>query len=79
MGTLEAQMDAKRLVEFGDERRGQLTQMAEDLPLFTASAPKPAAPSALEALLSALRPDELSPKEALEFLYKLKALIDKRG
>jgi DNA mismatch repair protein MutS len=60
------------------ERRGQLTQMAEDLPLFTASAPKPAAPSALEALLSALRPDELSPKEALEFLYKLKALIDKR-
>ena len=61
------------------ERRGQLTQMAEDLPLFTASAPKPAAPSALEALLSALRPDELSPKEALEFLYKLKALIDKRG
>src|ERR1700689_2395530 len=61
------------------ERRGQLTQMAEDLPLFTASAPKPAAPSALEALLSSLRPDELSPKEALEFLYKLKALIDKRG
>ncbi|HXM85748.1 MAG TPA: DNA mismatch repair protein MutS [Stellaceae bacterium] len=61
------------------ERRGQLTQMAEDLPLFTASAPKLAAPSALEALLSSLRPDELSPKEALEFLYKLKALIDKRG
>jgi DNA mismatch repair protein MutS len=61
------------------ERRGQLIQMAEDLPLFTAAAPKPAAPSALDALLSGLRPDELSPKEALEFLYKLKGLLDQRG
>jgi DNA mismatch repair protein MutS len=61
------------------ERRGQLTRMAEDLPLFTAAAPKPEAPSALDALLSGLRPDELSPKEALEFLYKLKGLLDQRG
>jgi len=30
MGTLEAQMDAKRLVEFGDERRRQLTDTWSD-------------------------------------------------
>jgi len=63
------------------EQRGQLAKLADDLPLFTAAAPaKPAAtaPSALDALLARLRPDELSPKEALEFLYKLKGLLDER-
>ena len=60
------------------EQRGQLAKLADDLPLFTAAAPaKPAAttPLALDALLARLRPDELSPKEALEFLYKLKGLM----
>src|SRR6185369_896088 len=50
----------------------------EDLPLF-AAAPVPAGHShdaALEAVvnsLAALHPDEISPREALEALYKLKA------
>jgi DNA mismatch repair protein MutS len=50
----------------------------EDLPLF-AVAPKPAttsAETALEALvaaLTALHPDEMSPRDALEALYALKA------
>jgi DNA mismatch repair protein MutS len=51
----------------------------EDLPLF-ASAPRPAAsppqPTALDAViaaLAALHPDEMSPREALEALYALKA------
>jgi DNA mismatch repair protein MutS len=51
----------------------------EDLPLF-AAAPKPAAATeaetALKALVSALRalhPDEMSPRDALEALYALKA------
>src|SRR6202167_1463145 len=61
------------------EQGGALARLAEDLPLFTAAAPKPAAPSALDSLLFGLRPDELSPKEALEFLYKLKGLLDQRG
>jgi len=49
----------------------------DDLPLF-ASAPRPAAPSAeaaldaLVAALTALHPDEMSPREALEALYRLK-------
>ncbi|MDE2227657.1 MAG: DNA mismatch repair protein MutS [Alphaproteobacteria bacterium] len=63
------------------EQRGQLARLADDLPLFTAASPaKPAAgPSAVEALLQSLRPDELSPKAALEFLYKLKGLLDGGG
>ncbi|HYL33598.1 MAG TPA: DNA mismatch repair protein MutS [Stellaceae bacterium] len=63
------------------EQRGQLAKLADDLPLFTATVPaKPAAgPSPVDALLDTLRPDELSPKDALEFLYKLKGLLDGHG
>ena len=60
------------------EQSGALTRLAEDLPLFAAakpaSPPEFAEPSPLEALLAALKPDELSPREALELLYKIKAL-----
>ncbi len=48
----------------------------DDLPLF-AMAEAPAAPppsSALTDALSAIEPDELSPREALEALYRLKAI-----
>ena len=56
------------------EQRGQLTKLAEDLPLFTAAPPPAPAISPLKALLDAARPDELSPREALELLYRLKDL-----
>lgn len=52
----------------------------DDLPLFAAAAtrePEPAAfsgPSPLEAALAEVAPDDLSPREALETLYRLKAL-----
>ena len=62
------------------EQAGDLTRLADDLPLFTA-APRAAAspglspgPSALEAAVAELDPDELSPKDALELIYRLKAL-----
>ncbi|MGE0530844.1 MAG: DNA mismatch repair protein MutS [Hyphomonadaceae bacterium] len=48
-------------------------EIAEDLPLF-AQVMEEHAPSALEATLSDINPDHLSPKEALELLYKLKAV-----
>jgi DNA mismatch repair protein MutS len=57
----------------------------EDLPLF-AAVPKPAVPSAVdEALksladaLTALHPDEMSPREALDALYALKAKVAKKS
>jgi DNA mismatch repair protein MutS len=56
----------------------------DDLPLF-ATPPQPSIPSpheaALEALvtaLAALHPDEMSPREALEALYALKAKVAKK-
>lgn len=59
------------------EQSGALARLADDLPLFSTTAPTPAktAPSAAEERLQALNPDALSPREALEALYELKALI----
>ncbi|MCX7359009.1 MAG: DNA mismatch repair protein MutS [Alphaproteobacteria bacterium] len=56
------------------ETTGGSTRMeiAEELPLF-AQVMEEHAPSALEAALNDINPDHLSPKEALELLYKLKA------
>ncbi len=61
------------------EQSGAMTRLAEDLPLFAALAqPKPAAPPAgpseLEKTLEALDPDDLSPREALDLVYRLKRL-----
>jgi len=53
-----------------------LARLADDLPLFSAAAKPlpPAEPSAIEAELARIHPDELTPKEALEVLYRLKSL-----
>ncbi len=64
------------------EQAGALTRLADDLPLFAvAVASEPARlsePSAAEAALRAVNPDELSPKEALELLYKLRGLVGQK-
>jgi DNA mismatch repair protein MutS len=61
------------------EQASALTRLADDLPLFAATAaPEPrklSEPSAAEDALRAVNPDELSPKEALEVLYKLRGLV----
>lgn len=50
-------------------------RVVEDLPLFAAAAPKAEAPpSPALAALRAVDPDELTPRAALEALYRLKAL-----
>ena len=47
----------------------------DDLPLFAvAEPPSPPPSSAVEDALRAIEPDELSPREALEALYRLKGL-----
>ncbi|MGH6932862.1 MAG: MutS-related protein, partial [Dongiaceae bacterium] len=60
------------------EQAGALARLADDLPLFAAStksaAPTPG-PSAAEQALAAINPDELTPKSALELLYKLRQLL----
>ena len=61
------------------EQSGALTRLAEDLPLFSAArrpaASTPAKPSVVEAALAEIHPDELSPREALEALYRLRATL----
>ena len=59
------------------EQSADLSRLADDLPLFTAA---PAAavrsgPSALETAMAEVSPDELSPKEALELIYRLRPLV----
>ncbi|MBN8522094.1 MAG: DNA mismatch repair protein MutS [Alphaproteobacteria bacterium] len=60
-------------------KTGQIAKMAQDLPLFS-SAPSPLASpvSPAEEKLKAINPDQLSPREALDLIYDLKSLTEKR-
>jgi DNA mismatch repair protein MutS len=64
------------------EQGGSITRLADDLPLFSAAfreapaaAPVPPPPSPAEEALRGLDPDALTPRAALEELYRLKALL----
>jgi DNA mismatch repair protein MutS len=61
------------------EQGGALARLADDLPLFSAARrraePAPPQESAAEALLRDTRPDELTPREALDLIYRLKGLV----
>ncbi|MCW1951175.1 MAG: DNA mismatch repair protein MutS [Octadecabacter sp.] len=60
------------------EREGKQKAVIDDLPLFNATpapAPQKTAPSEVEARLKAVLPDDLSPKEALDLIYELRALV----
>jgi len=67
------------ILESGDEA-GAVARLADDLPLFRAvrDRPPPIAPkeSPAEAMLKEINPDELSPREALELLYRLRGLLN---
>ena len=61
-----------------ENQAGAVTRLADDLPLFAAGRPSGGPirnePSPLDAAFSEILPDELTPKEALEELYRLKKL-----
>jgi DNA mismatch repair protein MutS len=84
-GLPAAVIERAKLVLAGLEAENRVSPVRgfEDLPLF-AAAPRPPPPSpdaALEALvaaLTALHPDEMSPRDALEALYALKAKAAKK-
>jgi DNA mismatch repair protein MutS len=74
-----------KLLERGDRKAPDGAALLEELPLFAAAMSVPgergegrAVPSPVEEALAAIDPDELTPKAALEALYALKALGDKR-
>jgi DNA mismatch repair protein MutS len=56
---------------------GAVGKLIDDLPLFSAPPALAPQPSEIERLLAAARLDDLSPRQALELLYQLKALIKK--
>ena len=61
-----------------EERSSEKTRLAKDLPLFSLNVSS-AAPSAADPLVEQIKstnPDALSPREALELIYKLKGLTD---
>jgi DNA mismatch repair protein MutS len=67
-----------KALEQGGEAQ-TVAKLADDLPLFRSPRPEShrpsAAPSPVVDALRAINPDELSPRDALEQLYKLRALL----
>ncbi len=65
-------------LEQGDSAAG-LDRLARDLPLFSAARPPeppaPSEPSMVEGALGEVEADDLSPRQALELVYRLKSLI----
>jgi DNA mismatch repair protein MutS len=57
------------------EKDGRRNLTVEDLPLFSATPAPEAQADPLAEALSALNPDEMSPKDALAALYQLKSLV----
>ncbi|MBF0248183.1 MAG: DNA mismatch repair protein MutS, partial [Alphaproteobacteria bacterium] len=73
--------DILKSLETG-EPSSAVTKLADDLPLFShaaahrfpAVAPGPREPSVVERAVAACLPDDMTPREALDFLYRLKAM-----
>jgi DNA mismatch repair protein MutS len=66
-------------LEAGRDATGGIAAGLDDLPLFAASAETEQAPDPLLVAIDAVDPDSLSPREALEELYRLKRLAAERG
>ncbi len=65
------QMARQRLLELENSAQRHADQQQSQLPLFD-SAPSEPEPSPLELLLKEINPDDLTPRQALETLYRLK-------
>jgi DNA mismatch repair protein MutS len=65
-------------LEAGRDATGGIAAGLDDLPLFAAAEPEHG-PDPLAAAVEAIDPDALTPREALEELYRLKRLAAERG
>lgn len=77
MAVIHRAEDVLKMLQASEAGR-KLANVAEELPLFAHYRPAPAVlhkASKVEEALSTLSVDELSPKEALDILYKLKLLL----
>jgi len=66
-------------LEAGRHATGGIAAGLDDLPLFAAAAEPEHSPDAISAALDNIDPDALSPREALETLYRLKRLAAERA
>ena len=66
-------------LEAGRAATGGIAAGLDDLPLFAAAPQEEAAPDPVQAALSAVEPDTLAPREALELVYRLKRLQAEGG
>jgi DNA mismatch repair protein MutS len=66
-------------LEAGRDATGGIAAGLDDLPLFAMAAETPPAPDALGSELEAIDPDSMSPREALEALYRLKRVAAEQG
>jgi len=66
-------------LEQGEREGPERSTLIDDLPLFSATPPKPAArpvkPSEVEDRLRATHPDEMTAREALNLIYDLKSML----
>jgi DNA mismatch repair protein MutS len=78
---VERAREVLRQLEEG-ETSGKAARLVDDLPLFSIAAkrevPRPAGGGALTEAIEGLHPDEMTPREALEALYRLKELAARR-
>jgi DNA mismatch repair protein MutS len=65
-------------LEAGRDATGGIAAGLDDLPLFAAAVETEAGPDPLVAALEEIDPDRLSPREALEQLYRLKQVAAER-
>ena len=61
-------------LEAGRDATGGIAAGLDDLPLFAAAAEPEPAPDPIAAALAEVEPDKMSPREALDELYRLKAI-----
>jgi DNA mismatch repair protein MutS len=66
-------------LEAGRDATGGIAAGLDDLPLFAATAEPEHGPDPLTAALAEIEPDNLTPREALEQLYRLKRLASGQG
>jgi DNA mismatch repair protein MutS len=66
-------------LEAGRDATGGIAAGLDDLPLFAAVAEPEHGPDPLIAALDGIEPDSLSPRDALEQIYRLKRISAERG
>ncbi len=66
-------------LEAGRDATGGIAAGLDDLPLFAAAAEPEKQSDSLAEAVAAIEPDSLSPREALEALYRLKSLLAERS